>query len=460
MFYDVAIIGAGPCGLAVAARLREKTPSALFTNEEHSRYWRKHKRQAFSLESETKKRKVSTDSGYGSEIEGQSLAQDHKPSIVVLDSNSNEWLSNWKQRFAELKISHLRSPLFFHPDPRDRDGLLAFAHEQERPDELREIPNVVGRELSKHETKQQKSRRTRKKVAHHLRVDGRDQIDYFTPSSSLFEDYCESIIDRYNLRGVVQSRRVLDIGYDQQPANLEHGLFTIQTDVDEVFSRCVIIATGAGGPPKVPCPLQATTPLDSGSFIHCFQPEGTALPRHIKQKVACRKPTNVLIVGGGLTSAQLVDLFIARHNVSRVHLLIRSPKLKVKHFDVDLSWVTKTRNHRMAEFWSADTDEERLEMFREARDGGSINPPFHKILQKHVQNNRLSIYLGTELIMDSSCVWDANHKAWTHLNISPEITALPPVDHIVYATGNPPKFENIPFLQSLRKKHTSKHPQQ
>ncbi|GKZ39434.1 hypothetical protein AbraIFM66950_000285, partial [Aspergillus brasiliensis] len=35
---DVLIIGAGPCGLAVAARLREETPSAMFTDDEHQRY--------------------------------------------------------------------------------------------------------------------------------------------------------------------------------------------------------------------------------------------------------------------------------------------------------------------------------------------------------------------------------------------------------------------------------------
>jgi hypothetical protein len=56
-------------------------------------------------------------------------------------------------QFEALQISHLRSPLFFHPDPRDRGGLLSQAHSEERVGELEEISGVVGKELSKHKGK-------------------------------------------------------------------------------------------------------------------------------------------------------------------------------------------------------------------------------------------------------------------------------------------------------------------
>lgn len=150
--YDVLIVGAGPCGLAVAARLREPTPSALFTDEEHDRYhWiRKHTAQSSIKNSKTGHiRKSSTSHRHPSQ----------QPSMVVLDSSGNRWMSQWKRLFATLEISHLRSPMFFHPDPHDRDGLLAYAHAAGKECECIEIAGCVGKEISKHQMKKRRNNR-------------------------------------------------------------------------------------------------------------------------------------------------------------------------------------------------------------------------------------------------------------------------------------------------------------
>ena len=143
MIYDVLIVGAGPCGLAVAARLREQTPSALFTEDEHNRFWRKSRRAPVTGKGRTKKPSAASDC-----------------SMLVLDAHSSKWMSSWEDKFEALQISHLRSPLFFHPDPQDRDGLLAYAHEHDRCSELCRIDGVVGKELSKHQKKNKNKRRT------------------------------------------------------------------------------------------------------------------------------------------------------------------------------------------------------------------------------------------------------------------------------------------------------------
>lgn len=73
--------------------------------------------------------------------------------IAVLDANGESWMSAWNDNFDRLKISHLRSPMFFHPDPRDRDGLMGFAYNEGREHELKEIRGVVGKSLSKYQRK-------------------------------------------------------------------------------------------------------------------------------------------------------------------------------------------------------------------------------------------------------------------------------------------------------------------
>lgn len=73
--------------------------------------------------------------------------------MLVLDSSGDRWMAKWRRLFRALEIRHLRSPMFFHPDPRDRDALRAFAHAEGRCEELVEITGCVGKEISKHARK-------------------------------------------------------------------------------------------------------------------------------------------------------------------------------------------------------------------------------------------------------------------------------------------------------------------
>lgn len=317
-FHDILVIGAGPCSLAVAARLQEHTPSALYTDVEHQRYhWIKKHSGRMNVKPTRAKGSI------------KSLTSPKTPvrhpqpgyNMVVYDSSSDAWMTNWKKLFRALEIEYLRSPLFFHPDPRDRDGLLAFAYEMGREKELEEIRAVVGKELSKHRKKKRmKDSKNQRSIRE---IDERDRKDYFRPSTALFNDFCESIVDRYGLRNAVHRAEIQSIEYsfieNECVPNNEKG-FTVRTSAGVKYARAVVLAIGPGVVPRMPTAL-LTHELEGA--CHSSQVVENEFPSsHIRHKIVQGDETNMVVVGGGLTSAQIADLAI-RKGVSKVWQLMR-----------------------------------------------------------------------------------------------------------------------------------------
>lgn len=195
-----------------------------------------------------------------------------------------------------------------------------------------------------------------------VEIDERDRKDYFSPSTGLFEDYCSSIVSRYGLDhpGMILHREVADIKYDVHPdfpgvdSERDSKIFTVTTTTGDTFyARAVVMAIGPGRTKILPF-----QPSDEEKQGCCHSTEIREFPSpNVKRKIQQRRGTNVVVVGGGLSSAQIVDMAV-RKGVSKVWFLMRSD-FKVKHFDIGLSWMGKFKNYEKAAFWSADTDEGR-----------------------------------------------------------------------------------------------------
>lgn len=169
----------------------------------------------------------------------------------------------------------------------------------------------------------------------------------------------------------------------------------------------------------------------------------------IQSRIAAGISTNVLIIGGGLTSAQLAVLALQK-GVTKIWHLMRGP-LRVKHFDVDLSWMGKYKNAEQARFWSADSDLERLDIIKEARGGGSLTPLFHKKLKKCIASGNLKLHTYTTLV-DAEMKEIDGSRLWA-IKTEPPIAGVPLFDYIYFATGIQTDFACLPYLQTMLQKY-------
>lgn len=171
---------------------------------------------------------------------------------------------------------------------------------------------------------------------------------------------------------------------------------------------------------------------------------------HLKRRIKSKLPTNIVVVGGGLTSAQLTDLAI-RRGVTKVWHIMRGP-CRVKLFDLNLEWMGKYKNTEQARFWLADSDEERLEIIKSARGGGSITPLYNKILKKHIAAGKVNLCTSTSIVDARFEQLDGETSGQWHITTNPPLELLP-MDFMYFATGIQTDFTSLPYMQTLLQKH-------
>lgn len=217
--------------------------------------------------------------------------------------------------------------------------------------------------------------------------------------------------------------------------------WAVETRTGKLLARVVVLAIGPG----TPSPLALCSPQEWEGMCHSSQiPSRGLLPDHVRTKMSQKKDTCAIVVGGGLTSAQIADMCV-RKGYAKVYMLMRS-RLKVKHFDLELDWVAKYRNLQLAYFWGTTDPETRSEIIKTARNGGSITPAYVKLLDNHRAQGKLSYFTQTTI---ASKTWNTETKCWQVVT-EPPIEDLPAVDFIYYATGAVPDFQNLPLLKSLQ----------
>lgn len=589
-YFDVVVIGAGPAALTFVTRLLEDRPAALYLEDERRHlHWLQRKNHTAPL-LKTRKPGSSSDrvikTGKG---EVKPCPRQSTMRVLVVDKLGDGWLGQWNRNFKMYEIPYLRSPMFFHPDPADLDGLLEYAVQtdravsgphtyvcdslcngiahtrtrsrsakkaalHQRPD-LLEVPGVVGREVSKHKWKQSKHRK-QAQLYNSLGpvVNERDRRDYQNPSSELFHDFIETLVDRYHLepqRGSDGKVCKLSDWLVSKDSKLDPTATILRADIDDmdygrlqrihsngesedvnafvlhsvdgsqIAAKYVVSAVGNGGRPSIPewlreaserskqakrqfidqmncvnddnasdvsssdhsdssstAPSSAESDAGFDKYDHpnpmamgdgwahagaMAAPHFTLPNPTIAARMASGQPTTAVVIGGGLSSAQLADICV-RRGFTRVLLLLRG-FFKVKAFDFSLDWVGKYANTQKMQFWQNDNAEDRMEMIAKGRDGGSINPPYAKVLLQHARDGRMEICTHTEV---EKADWDPETQRWSLMlhrkedakpdsqfmnNTQQPGTSVPlEADYIIAATGANVSFKALPFMKTMSQK--------
>jgi hypothetical protein len=297
-----------------------------------------------------------------------------------------------------------------------------FARAEDRENELQDITAC-------HEAGCKTLKRSKVKGISRSHFTPNDRRQFYTPSTDLFKDFCQSLVDRYYLHDLIKQGWVKDVrpmytestphsqatkksGQNKKPTYFEIDCLHTVTNGDAFSTsssssksssadsttalhqirtykaRKVVVAVGNTNKPNIP-PLLRVIPKESyppQRMMHALEfLQGESLfpgivpnlqdknlekilmeLKQLQKGVELKRgpigrDLRVLVVGGGLTSAQLVQLAIERLSKNadgdglrrgvKVDLITKG-KLKVKQFDLDLDWVGRNSGVLYAKFWA------------------------------------------------------------------------------------------------------------
>jgi hypothetical protein len=314
--------------------------------------------------------------------------------FLVFDP-SGVWMDRWHRQFAALEIPHLRSPAVHQPDP--------------NPHSLRTFAESRRNELF---------------------------APYDLPGTRLFQDFCQSVIRKWQLEDSVYPAQVMAIKVLE---GLQHRFYLELSSDRTIFARRVVIATGGGIPnfPEWVGQIPDRYPCDR--LLHSDSVDLRKLQLQGER---------VLIVGGGLTSAHLAVGAIQRG----AKVLLMSRRLVYqKLFDADPGWLGPKY---LKDFWAEPDWLARWETIQQARNGGSMTPAMLTQLRRLERDGKIEFY---ERCQVSQARWkeDRWHICCDNSAVH-ECISSEPIDRIWLATGSQLDALQHPLLQDVLDRYPTK----
>ena len=297
-------------------------------------------------------------------------------------------MSQWQRQFAAQEIPYLRSPGVHHPDP--RQTLFNFA--EHRQDELHQ--------------------------------------PYNRPGTQLFHEFCETVIDRWQLRDQVTAAQVVRL------TPLRSGFQLQLKDGQQIIARRVVLATG-GGAAQSPGWVAGVNAHPPERLCHAQDVDLPQLPDLSGE--------TVLIIGSGQSSAHLTLGAIKRG--AKVLMMARR-SLNEKLFDAAPGWL----GPKYLKGFQAEQDWQlRWQMIQDARNGGSIAPELLLRLRRLSRSGQVMFYENCQV---EHATW--RNEAWQvqcNLSAAHDCLAHQSIDRIWLATGTTTDITAHPLMGEVLARH-------
>ena len=398
---DVLVIGAGPHSLSLITRLALGGDADLLTEKQRSHVMSKAK-YARSKAAVREHLKKTYD------------AQNLLPKTMVIDSHGT-WMAQWAADFKAFGIDYLRSHQHMHCCPFDFQSLQVWAEEQGRGKELRAMKQVDREEC--------------RKAGYYG--------PFVVPSSSLFLDFCYSLVERFNLspivsRGTVENVRIM-----------ENGLFEVFLADGQVhIAKKVVCAIGPGPAFQG---MKTTLPQWVDEIIHDTDrvQHSSSLSKGLLSRRVDERHMHgerVLVIGGGQTAAHLCH--VALHSGAKYVTLCSRRCIVRKIFDVDTKIAGDKRGSVLRQFWGLKDAKKRLQFNNSLRQGGSMSHDVYHSLQE-LDKERFELMEGVEV--------DQGHwlEREEEVLVRFDNGRMQRYDHIWLATGGDFDVDLVPILASL-----------
>ena len=442
---ELIVIGSGPHAFTLMLRLLEPDPDFQTDEERHTRANYRSKMRPISqvyrhiqnlskgptVTLKPKNNKVSTK---GKKTSPPLSLQTVCDSTLVVDSHGGEWLSSWKQNFAALQIPNLRSLVNAHSDPYDHRTLQYYAERFVRRDnELVTLPLLTQRDKD---------------------FNGPYQV----PSTKLFLDFHDLLAHAYGIEEMVQTGTVECITPLQDNHREDEAMFHVKIKKHEgspttiVKSKRIVCAMGpvfgkeeAFWEADLRKDLERSgTPYPSDRILHANEILSYIQNERRLHTANYHRKKRLLIIGGGITSAQLALYAAGSSSLSKVTFVQRSKGL-VRHFDLENKWMGPRRGRLLSDFWSLDM-KERARFLRKARQGGSIPPEIlQQLSEQSTHHDLLRVY---EEIQVSTVHW-TGESLRVEFDDDGSSGIAKEFDMIWLSTGGETNISNYPALSRM-----------